>query len=1228
MATTNWKERVQAKKHQQLASIPKEWILTNLPDKDQLDVSEFPRTCGLLSAREIEITESHIDIILSNLAKGAWSSVEVTTAFSKRAIVAHQLVNCLTEIFVERAFARAAELDDHLKRTGKVVGPLHGLPVSLKDQICIKGIDSTMGYVSWIGKPVTKNAVLTDILESLGAVLYVKTNIPQTLMWPETYNHIFGRTVNPYNRSLTSGGSSGGEGALIALKGSPLGVGSDIGGSVRIPAGFTGLYGFRPSFHRIPYAGCTNSLEGQISVYSVLGPLATSLEGVKIFMKNVISREPWQYDPLATRKRWSEEDYNLTEHGGGKQLCFAVLWDDGYIRPHPPVLRGLEMTKSALIRAGHKVINWKPVRHPEIYDIARKLWGTVGNKDYEAVTSLSGEPIVGTMTLQAEDPDAPVEKAMHRPSALDLSAYEYWRNNVKQGELRQAYWDYWRETANATGTGRPVDAIISPMAPYVAPPHGTNKYATYTTVWNILDYPACVIPVSKIDPVLDAKQTRDSFHNDIDRQNWEFYDPETFKNAPICIQVVGQVVSQPFKRSQYGLFHGKMKQYGNNVPFSKHKTRRTWLPNVQRKRIFSETLGHDLRLKVTTRAMRTIKKHGGLDNYLENTRADKLGYEGMRLRLMVRDKATGDKKGHSGIFKAAPRLLDAIEARAQAGEALGLSGPATLTGLSPTITMDIRAISGVPLKIVMRDTALFTSIGGAGTAAQIITEGAGSEPSTAAGSAGITTLVNEITRGGLSAGGDVTSIDEVTSASITAATSTATGALDTTFVPSSTSQTTTTQPGFTPTPTPTITVSTVPTTTDNRNDLLEKIVIPVVVASATIILLTIILFIRKHRRRKVNYTPQPYQLDIEQPTARRSDAVPLIPSNLNGIPRVQQQGRGKNGNMHRIEEEIGELKENMAVVLAALRSSQLRTPTSATQQVTALNGQHRSLRLPSFPSPLLKDDFKRRANFILEYIGRESRTCPSTPPKLSFLSQHTGLRAWRLVGLSDHPRCDEMASTLLGFVLLFGAIAQILALESGFYHIQSVTSGKNVQVRQQGLPLFVPKNSILLPHVPHEKDYAIWYIDRRFQGRNSAPIYTFENNATKMFVQAYKETLNTTMLFNTTILIAEKEATPFELDLIGDHEWTIKLPNSGAEKNVWTIQEPYDQVYQGSANGLGFVQFSGWRKGGNELRGSSCLSATRPHSTLTNGFSWTTSCVVDGAAAPGRVEMNYEAVVV
>ena len=129
----------------------------------------------------------------------------------------------------EEALKQARELDELLRKTGKPKGPFHGLPISIKDNFFIEGKDSTLGFVSLANKPAEKNSPLIDILIEAGAVLYVKTNVPTAMMIAETVNNLFGRTVNPLNRNLTSGGSSGGESALIAFGGSALGVGSDIG---------------------------------------------------------------------------------------------------------------------------------------------------------------------------------------------------------------------------------------------------------------------------------------------------------------------------------------------------------------------------------------------------------------------------------------------------------------------------------------------------------------------------------------------------------------------------------------------------------------------------------------------------------------------------------------------------------------------------------------------------------------------------------------------------------------------------------------------------------------------------------------------------------------------------------------------------------------------------------------------------------------------------------------
>ncbi|OAX42358.1 general amidase [Rhizopogon vinicolor AM-OR11-026] len=535
----HWTDLVAEKKQRQVKSIPQDWLVSPPPDST-LDVTGFPETCGLLNAREIEMTNTSVDVLLERLASGEWTSVDVTTAFYKRAIVAQQLVNCLTEIFVDRALARAAELDDHLKKTGKVVGPLHGLPISLKDQICIKGLETTMGYVSWIGQYAEKNAVLVDILLECGAVPFVRTNIPQTLMWPESFNNVFGRTTNPYNRSLTSGGSSGGEGALIALQGSPVGVGSDIGGSIRIPAAFCGLYGLRPSYGRVPYSGARNSLEGQDSVLSVFGPMTSSIGGLKAFMKAVTNAKPWLKDPLAVRKKWDEDEYNLADHGSGKDLCFAIMWDDGVVVPHPPIRRSLEFAKAALEKAGHKVVDWKPIKHGELGDVTRDIWNAASAEDFMITASLTGEPIITTMELENAD----AVRAPFRPKKGGITAYQLWQVQRMRRDLRKEYLDHWEATASETGTGRPVDAIICPAAPFAAPPHGKNTYTNYTTVWNALDYPAAIFPVTTVDPNLDTKKPRHDFYDDFDEGIHEMYDPETFKNAPVCLQLVGRTLEE------------------------------------------------------------------------------------------------------------------------------------------------------------------------------------------------------------------------------------------------------------------------------------------------------------------------------------------------------------------------------------------------------------------------------------------------------------------------------------------------------------------------------------------------------------------------------------------------------------------------------------------------------------------------------------------------------------
>jgi amidase len=272
----------------------------------------------------------------------------------------------LHEIFFDAAIADAQKLDEYYAENKKTVGPLHGLPISLKDQFHVRNVDTHMGYVGWINTfrgqqhsadSRTFESEMCKELRTLGAVLYVKTAVPHTLMSGETVNNIIGYVTNPKNRLLSSGGSSGGEGALISMRGSPVGFGTDIGGSIRIPSASCGLYGLRPSSGRLPYEGMANSMDGQNTVLSTVGPLGSSLGALRLVTKALLGQEPWLHDPTVVEIPWRVEKEK--EIIGGK-LAFGVIVDDGHVAPSPPVRRAIEMVVNALKKDGHEVIAWSP----------------------------------------------------------------------------------------------------------------------------------------------------------------------------------------------------------------------------------------------------------------------------------------------------------------------------------------------------------------------------------------------------------------------------------------------------------------------------------------------------------------------------------------------------------------------------------------------------------------------------------------------------------------------------------------------------------------------------------------------------------------------------------------------------------------------------------------------------------------------------------------------------
>lgn len=500
-----------------------EWLIpeSQLPDTSVKDVTNWIEKSNVLSPIELEITGSDGPTILANI-KSKRRALEVMKAFGKRATIAHQLTNCLSEIFFEEGLQTAKELDEYQDQTGQLKGPLHGLPISLKDNINIKGHATTIGMVNYCFKPeaMLEDATIVQILREAGAVLYVKTNVPVAMMMPETKNHIYGTTTNPMNRDLSSGGSSGGEASLLKLKGSPVGIGSDIGGSLRLPASFQNVFTLRPSFGRFPTYGCRSGLPGLEAVNSVNGPLSTTLESLELYCKTMIDMEPWNYDPKVVELPWRSVE--LPE-----KLNIAVLVDDGYVRPTPPIRRGMKIVIDKLQAEGHDVIEWDPIDHVRAAQIVGSIFLSDGGKHIKDVVEATGEPLFEYMKPYG--------------TAKDLGVANLWKLHVERTNLMKKYLDRWNQTAAKTKNGKPIDCIILPATPFAGSPHDKFRdYVGYTSPFNLLDYAAGIIPVTRADKDIDVRDEVCTNYSNSDKTIWEDYNPEETHGGAVAVQLVGR----------------------------------------------------------------------------------------------------------------------------------------------------------------------------------------------------------------------------------------------------------------------------------------------------------------------------------------------------------------------------------------------------------------------------------------------------------------------------------------------------------------------------------------------------------------------------------------------------------------------------------------------------------------------------------------------------------------
>lgn len=442
--------------------------------------------------------------IVSALEKKEISSVEVTRALLDRLDVLQPDIQPMTAIWRDEAMDAAARSDQR-RSSNQALSRFDGLPVTLKENLDVRGYESTLGVHAKAGRPAQRDAVVVQVLRDAGCVFLGKSNVSQFLLYHECSNPLFGTTRNPYNPERGPGGSSGGEAAAIAAFGSPGGLGTDIGGSVRVPAHFCGIAGIKPTVDRISGIGVGTALPGQEFVRGQVGPMGRSVADVITLMQVVSPEACAKLDP-----RVPPIPIGDPAAVDVKRLKIGYFVDDGIVTPSLALQRAVDRAVAVLREEGAELVPYSPPLSREI--IYTYLAGLSADGGATVEAQLQGgpaDPNLSVLRTMAKLP-APMKKA----AALGMSIA---REPILPGMLRvmgkKPVQAYWALTAKARRLQADVhrawndiglDAVICPPHATPALPHGASRDFTLGGAlamrYNFINFPAGAVPVTRVRP--------------------------------------------------------------------------------------------------------------------------------------------------------------------------------------------------------------------------------------------------------------------------------------------------------------------------------------------------------------------------------------------------------------------------------------------------------------------------------------------------------------------------------------------------------------------------------------------------------------------------------------------------------------------------------------------------------------------------------------------------------
>lgn len=408
------------------------------------------------------------------------SPVELVEAHLAKIERLNPKLNAFVHVDAERVRREARAAEDAVKR-GAILGPLHGVPISIKSSLEVAGLRCESGTRLRSGFVATRDAPLVARLRNAGAIVLGVTNTPELLMCWETDNLLYGRTNSPWDLSRTPGGSSGGEAAAIAAGMSAGGVGSDGGGSIRLPAHFSGICGLKPTPGRVPSTGHYPASGGPFALIGVVGPMARTVADVRALFE--IMQGPDDGDTCAAPVpvRWPTD-------GEVRDLRIGYFEDDGRTPVTPETRIAVRTAAEALQRAGFQV---EPFR-PKGLEEARVLWRKFFVK--------AGGMLIRPMFRGREHDLSPILKqfldwSTAEPELTGESLLDAW---IRRDALR----------AEFLAQMRKYPILLCPAAAIPAFRHGERSWPiegktveyldawSYTAWFNLLGNPAAVVPVS------------------------------------------------------------------------------------------------------------------------------------------------------------------------------------------------------------------------------------------------------------------------------------------------------------------------------------------------------------------------------------------------------------------------------------------------------------------------------------------------------------------------------------------------------------------------------------------------------------------------------------------------------------------------------------------------------------------------------------------------------------